>query len=110
MTTICVSARHLGVLLAALLASRLAWAGPYGYDLHNTLAPASGGMAGTSLARPQDLTSAIFGNPATLTQMEGTQFSFGATFYQPEVDLTHDGSVTGTAFQASSGTEVFPVG
>lgn len=101
--------RPLGILPVALLGTQLAYAGPHGYDLHNTLAPASGGMAGTSLAKPQDLTSAIYGNPATLTQMKGTQFSFGATFYQPEVDLTHDGSVTGTAFRASSGTEIFPV-
>lgn len=94
---------------AAILAAGPSLAGPYGYDIHNTLAPASGGMAGTSLARPQDLTSAIYGNPATLTQMKGTKFSFGATFYKPEVDLTHDGSVTGTPFSQSSGTEVFPV-
>jgi long-chain fatty acid transport protein len=101
--------RSIGILPVALLCAQLTYAGPHGYDLHNTLAPASGGMAGTSLAKPQDLTSAIYGNPATLTQMKGTQFSFGATFYQPEVDLTHDGSVTGTAFHASSGTEIFPV-
>jgi long-chain fatty acid transport protein len=93
----------------ALLAAHPSLAGPYGYDIHNTLAPASGGMAGTSLARPQDLTSSIFGNPATLTQMDGTKFSFGATFYQPEVELTHDGSVTGTPFSQSSGTDVFAV-
>lgn len=85
------------------------YAGPYGYDLHNTLAPAVGGLAGTSLARPQDTLSTVYGNPATLTQFTGTQFTFGATFYKPEVDLTHDGSVTGTAFSASSGTDIFPV-
>ena len=84
-------------------------AGPYGYDLHNTLAPKSGGMAGTSIARPQDTVSAVFGNPAGLTDFTGTQFTFGATFYKPEVDLEHDGSVTGTAFTQSSGTDIFPV-
>jgi long-chain fatty acid transport protein len=84
-------------------------AGPHGYDLHNTLAPASGGMAGTSLARPQDITSGIFGNPATLAKFKGTKFSFGATFYMPEVELTHDGSITGTAFQENSGTDIFAV-
>ncbi|MCU7842018.1 MAG: outer membrane protein transport protein [Candidatus Thiodiazotropha sp. (ex Troendleina suluensis)] len=85
------------------------FAGPHGYDLHNTLAPASGGMAGASLARPQDLTSTVFGNPATLSQFKGTKFSFGATFYMPEVDLTHDGSITGTAFNENSGTDIFAV-
>ncbi|MES9818710.1 MAG: outer membrane protein transport protein [Candidatus Thiodiazotropha sp.] len=85
------------------------FAGPHGYDLHNTLSPASGGMAGTSLARPQDINSTVFGNPASLTQFKGTKFSFGATFYMPEVDLTHDGSITGTAFSENSGTDVFAV-
>lgn len=89
--------------------STTGFAGPHGYDLHNTLAPASGGMAGASLARPQDLTSTVFGNPATLSQFKGTKFSFGATFYMPEVDLTHDGSITGTAFNENSGTDIFAV-
>jgi len=84
-------------------------AGPYGYDLHNVLAPASGAMAGTSIARPQDNVSATFGNPATLSEFKGTEFTFGASFYKPEVDLQHDGSVTGAAFEAKSGTDIFPV-
>ncbi|MCC7338831.1 MAG: hypothetical protein IT422_27370 [Pirellulaceae bacterium] len=49
----------------------------FGIELHNTMMPASGGMAGASLSRPQDLQSAINGNPATLTQFHGTQFSMG---------------------------------
>lgn len=85
------------------------YAGPHGYDLHNTLAPASGALAGTSIASPQDTVSAVFGNPATLSQFAGTQFTFGATFYKPEVNLEHDGSVTGTAFDTKSGTDIFPV-
>lgn len=85
------------------------YAGPHGYDLHNTLAPASAAMAGTSIARPQDTVSAVFGNPAGLSEYMGTQFTFGATFYKPVVDLEHDGSVTGTAFSETSGTDVFPV-
>ncbi|MEJ2157642.1 MAG: porin [Desulfobacteraceae bacterium] len=89
--------------------AQVVYAGPYGYDLHNTLAPASGGMAGTSIARPQDNVSSVFGNPATLSQFGGTQFTFGATFYMPVVDLEHDGSVTGTAFKETSGTDIFPV-
>lgn len=86
-----------------------AYAGPHGYDLHNVLAPASAAMAGTSIARPQDTVSAVFGNPAGLSKYAGTQFTFGATFYMPEVDLEHDGSVTGTAFTETSGTDIFPV-
>ena len=94
---------------AMLVAAPTAQAGPYGYDLHNTLAPASQGLAGTSIARPQDTVSSVFGNPATLTQFTGTQFTFGATFYKPEVKLEHDGSVTGTAFKEHSDTDIFPV-
>lgn len=85
-------------------------AGPHGYDLHNTLAPASAGLAGTSIASPQDTVSAVFGNPATLGSFRGTQFTFGASFYQPEAKLTHDGSVVGKgSFSADSSTEMFPV-
>jgi long-chain fatty acid transport protein len=101
--------RFAAVTMLACAATPSAQAGPYGYDLHNNLAPASGGMAGTSLARPQDTVSAVFGNPATLTQYKGTQFTFGATFYQPRVKLEADGSVTGTAFSANSETKIFPV-
>jgi len=97
------------VLAFVVIGVPMVHAGPYGYDLHNVLAPASAGMAGTSLARPQDTVSAVFGNPATLSQFTGTQFTFGATFYMPHVDLEHDGSVTGTAFKESSGTDIFPV-
>src|SRR5438128_1048467 len=46
----------------------------FGVESHNTLMPASGGMAGTSIARPQDLTSSMNANAATLTQFKGTQF------------------------------------
>ena len=80
-------------LLASLGVSGTAYAGPYGYDLHNVLAPRSGGMAGTSIARPLDNVSAIFGNPAALTDWTGTEFTFGATFYKPEVRLDHSGAL-----------------
>ena len=79
-------------LLASLAISGTAYAGPYGYDLHNVLAPRSGGMAGTSIAKPLDNVSAIFGNPAALTDWTGTEFTFGATYYKPEVRLDHSGA------------------
>ncbi|MCE9555757.1 MAG: outer membrane protein transport protein, partial [Planctomycetes bacterium] len=59
----------------------------FGVELHNTLMPASGGMAGTSLAMPQDLQSAIYGNPATLTQYQGTQFSVGGAWVEPTYNI-----------------------
>ena len=48
-----------------------AWGQGYGTDTQNVLTPAAGGMAGVSLAEPQDVPAAIFGNPATLTQFHG---------------------------------------
>lgn len=101
--------RPLAAAAAMLVVASATQAGPHGYDLHNNLAPASQAFAGTSLARPQDTVSAVFGNPSTLTDFKGTQFTFGATFYNPKVDLEHDGSVTGTAFSRQSGTDIFPV-
>ena len=60
--------RFLAVLLVFVVwiaaSSPLVRAQTFGLELHNTLMPASGGMAGTSLSRPQDLQSAINANPA----------------------------------------------
>jgi long-chain fatty acid transport protein len=75
----------LGVLCA--VASNESLAQPFGVELHNTLMPASGGMGGASLARPQDLQSAINGNPATLSQFKGTQFSFGGGWAEATYDV-----------------------
>ena len=64
------------------------WGQSFGVELHNTLMPASGGMGGVSIARPQDLTSSLNGNPATLTQFPGTQFTFSGTWVEPTFNLT----------------------
>jgi long-chain fatty acid transport protein len=84
--------RALMVLTAMLVAwlgtAREVHAQAYGVELHNTLMPASGGMGGASLARPQDNLSAINGNPATLTQMLGTQFAFGGTWVEGTLNVT----------------------
>lgn len=81
--------------LAASLAgvSQDAWGQSFGTELHNTLMPASGGMGGTSIARPQDLTSALNGNPATLTQFRGTQFLFSGGWVEPTMNLTQTSSL-----------------
>ena len=50
--------------------------------------PASGGMAGTSVAAPQDFISAINGNAAALTQYEGTHFTIGGAFVGPTARLS----------------------
>ena len=61
----------------------------FGVELHNTTMPASAGMGGASIARPQDLTSAVNANPASLTQFRGTQFLFGGTWIEPTFNLGH---------------------
>jgi len=84
----------------------------FGVELHNTLMPASGGMAGASTALPQDLTSAINANPATLTQFHGTQFLFGGAWAEPTYNVTHDGGVLPNVgdYSAKSGTPGSPLG
>src|SRR6476661_2912941 len=72
---------------------RAAMAQTFGVEAHNTLMPASGGMAGASIARPQDLTSAINGNPASITQFQGTQFLFGGAWAEPTFNLTQTSNI-----------------
>ncbi len=76
-----------------------------GVDIHNLINPASGGMAGTSLARPQDPQSAVFGNPSTLAQFHGTQFSLAGAWAEPTFGVTHDGTVTGVPYAGKSSAQ-----
>lgn len=85
----------LSTALLTAMSSTSVMAGPYGYDLHNVLAPVSASMAGTSIAKPLDNVSAIFGNPAGLSEFRGTEFTFGATWYKPSATLEHNGNITG---------------
>jgi len=63
----------------------------YGTDTQNVLTPAAGGMAGVSLAEPQDVPAAVFGNPATLSQFKGTQFTFGGAWVEGYPTVTRHG-------------------
>ncbi|TWU34535.1 Outer membrane protein transport protein (OMPP1/FadL/TodX) [Novipirellula aureliae] len=95
------------ILFAASAFAFEANAQTFGIELHNTMMPASGGMAGASLSRPQDLQSAIYGNPATLTQFRGTQFSFGAGWAEPTINIDQSTSlplVGVDPYAAKSGT------
>ncbi len=88
------SYRHLlglVIALAVIAQSGLARGQGYGSDLQNVMGPASGSMAGVSTARPQDVPSAIFGNPATLAQFEGTQFTLGGGWIEGYPTVTDDG-------------------
>src|SRR5262245_2687319 len=73
--------------------TRVVWAQSFGVELNNTLMPASGGMGGASIAQPQDLTSSLNGNPATLTQFAGTQFLFGGAWAEPTFNLTQTSNI-----------------
>ncbi len=77
----------LAMVIAAVVGTGPARAQTYGIDFRNTLMPASGGMAGTSVAAPQDFLSAINANPASLTQFKGTHFTLGGAFAEATVNL-----------------------
>ena len=62
----------------------------FGIELHNNVMPASGGMGGASVSKPQDLQSAIAGNPSTLRQFQGTQFSFGGAWADVDYSVTQN--------------------
>ncbi|HAT72302.1 MAG TPA: aromatic hydrocarbon degradation protein [Elusimicrobia bacterium] len=50
--------------------------------------PTSRSMGGTGIAAPQDAISAIFSNPAALSQITGSQFNFAGTYFAPTVKAT----------------------
>ncbi len=96
-----------GLVLASGIAANRGYGQTYGIDFRNTLMPASGGMAGTSVAAPQDFISAINANPAALTQYRGTNFTLGGAFAEATVNLTQTAPVPalGVApFSAKSST------
>ena len=101
---------RLGVIVVVILAGATPAARGQGYgtDTQNVLMPASGGMAGVSLALPQDVPSAIFGNPATLSQFLGTQVSFGGGWVEGYPTVTRFGlRDPNDNFSATSRTEGF---
>lgn len=81
------------VLIAVAGFAATVRAQPFGTELHNTLMPASGGMGGVSIARPQDVVSGINGNPATLTQFRGTQFHFGGAWADVTFKMTQTSNI-----------------
>ncbi len=83
----------------------------YGTDTQNVLTPAAGGMAGVSLALPQDVPAAVFGNPATLAQFQGTQFTLGGGWVEGYPTITNNGALNelnpGQPFSVTSRTQGF---
>jgi len=100
--------KHLVLLTGMLASTSVALAGTFGTDLNNNMLPATGGMGGAAIARTVEPAAAVFGNPATLTEYnEGTSFTFGATFFQPKLEVEHDGSITGTPWSGESNADKY---
>ncbi len=83
----------------------------YGTDTQNVMTPAAGGMAGVSVAMPQDVPAAIFGNPSTLSQFEGTQFTVSGGWVEGYPTIRNNGVNNqvnpGQPFSATSRTQGF---
>jgi len=76
-----------------LLASTSAHAISAGTDLNLSAKARAGGMAGAAYTMPQEASAAVFGNPATLTQFQGINMNFGASFLMLQaVDVEAGGS------------------
>ena len=106
--------KHTLLLLAVgfgiiLSSSRFAWGQGYGSDTQNVLTPAAGGMAGVSLAMPQDVPAAIFGNPATLTQFRGSQFTMGGAWVEGYPTVTSSNPPGGGTYSVTSRTQGFDI-
>ena len=102
--------RHTGwVVLFALLGTCFqqseSHAQVFGVELRANALPAAGGMAGTGIARPQDVQSSMVLNTATLTQHKGTHFSFSGAWIEPTFNLDNKASLaagTVTPFRQKS--------
>ncbi len=82
----------------------------YGTDAQNVLTPAAGGMAGVSIALPQDVPAAVFGNPATLAQFKGTQFTLGGAWVEGYPTVTRHGFLNPDEnFSVTSRTQGFVI-
>ena len=83
---------RLGAVIGLSLGWSMASALNTGTDTDLSLAPAAGGMGGAAFTKPIEPAGAVFGNPATLTQFQGTQFQIAASFLVPKVDVTQSGA------------------
>ncbi len=92
--------------LIATTAPQLALAQGYGTDTQNVLTPAAGGMAGVCVALPQDAPAAVFGNPSTLAQFRGTQFTLGGAWVEGYPTVSQ-APLDGTPYSVTSRTQGF---
>lgn len=94
--------------VAALAFSGQVMALNTGTDMNLAYKPAAGGMAGAAYTRPQDVSSALFGNPATLTQFKGANVSLGASYMDPLLDVTHTNGAYSNTSQSSARSYLVP--
>jgi long-chain fatty acid transport protein len=93
------------LLHVAAISPKKSFGQAFGVELGASMMPASGGMGGASVARPQDVQSALMNNPATLTQFKGTHFSFGGGWAEPTINIDNDATLplaNITPYQAKS--------
>ena len=82
------------IALAAIgLTAKQSHAQAYGVELHSSLMPASGGMGGTGIAKPQDVPTSLALNTATLTQHKGTKFSFSGAWVEPTINIDNQSAI-----------------
>ncbi|MGI9472550.1 MAG: OmpP1/FadL family transporter [Rubripirellula sp.] len=82
-------------LFAIALTARQSHAQAFGVELKGSLMPASGGMGGTGIARPQDVPTSFALNTATLTQHKGTKFSFSGAWVEPTINIDNQQPIGG---------------
>ena len=75
------------------LSAATSQAATIGDDFNLKTSPASAAMGGVGYISPQDAVASVYGNPASLTQLEGnTDFTFGATY----LNVRNKGGSNGT--------------
>ena len=101
--------RKLTALTALSLASPLTFAGPWGNDFGLSYNPTAGALGAATYARPQSASDAVFGNPATTVQLDEDPrtVTIGAAYANIDFRFSHNGAVTGNAFDAKSSTQDF---
>lgn len=99
-----------GVAICWLNFQQVSMAQTFGIELQNNVMPASGGMGGASVSKPQDLQSAIAGNPSTLRQFQGTQFSFGGAWADVDYSVTQNSQLPLVGVSPYSATSSTPGG
>lgn len=77
-------------LIVMLFSTGQVEAGPRGSEFDLTLTPGAGGMEGVGIVRPQDPVAMLFGNPATMSQLNGSfAFTLGASYVSPDLEATN---------------------